>query len=589
MEPRVDGRKVPPWAIELEGRIRAGTSPVFILHGGVADYVRLGDRFVTLRSFLQDRLGPAGRVIFYNRSSGLVFGDPETETLFRRATGFLRDKDLPPESPEAARRRAMAALGEQPQAGQHLPQHPTKVLHLVEQAIRSGCLKVGPGGWLLTVIEYAETVVPTSEFSGMSEDDRTNLVTLLRWAADPTLLDARAVVLLTTGNLTDLHAHLRHPGSRIEAVEVPLPTLEERRDFIEFLLRQNGFDLVMTVDQLAHATAGLSRLQIEALLRQSHGRGGSLQFEEVKRRKRETLKQELSDMVEVIEPAHGLEAIGGLEPVKAYLRQVIAAIRDGDFKLVPRGILLMGPPGVGKTALAEALAKECGFNFVKLVNPREKWVGQSERNYWRILQALRALTPLVVLEDEADQSEQSRDEYSGDSGVSNRIRQMRFDFTGDPTIQGKVLWVRISNRPDKLDAAEKRSGRGSERIPLLLPDAEEKRSIFAVMPRKHDVPCAVQDFGRIVEACEARFPDQLSGADLEEISLRAYRRARTRGAPTTEEEDYLWAIEDFIPSERRQEIRRQELLALSLCSSRRFIPERYRDLLREQEEAEETR
>jgi SpoVK/Ycf46/Vps4 family AAA+-type ATPase len=189
------------------------------------------------------------------------------------------------------------------------------------------------------------------------------------------------------------------------------------------------------------------------------------------------------------------------------------------------------------------------------------------------------MTPVVVLEDEADQSEQMRDEYSGDSGVGNRIRQMRFAFTGDPTIQGQVLWIRISNRPDRLDAAEKRSGRSSERIPLLMPDAADKARIFEVMPTKHGFPCEVTDFSTAVEHCERRHPGQISGADIEEITFRAYRRARWRGAQAIALEDYRWAIEDFIPFQDRESIEAQERAALALCSSRQFLPEGKRDLV----------
>ncbi|MBI2454628.1 MAG: hypothetical protein HYV46_00645, partial [candidate division NC10 bacterium] len=62
-------------------------------------------------------------------------------------------------------------------------------------------------------------------------------------------------------------------------------------------------------------------------------------------------------------------------------------------------------------------------------------------------------------------------------------------------------------------------------------------------------------------------------------SFRAYRRARLRGAPAVEEADYLWAVEDFIPPQSAEAIRQQELAAVALCSSRQFLPERYRPLL----------
>jgi SpoVK/Ycf46/Vps4 family AAA+-type ATPase len=571
---------IPEWAQELEGRIRAGTSPLFILHLNVGDYFPLGDEFVPLRTFLTRRLGQRAHILTYNRSSGLGFGDLETETTVRRATGLARDADAPPHSLEAQRRRALVALGEAAPA-KEFPTQPAKVLNLLERVLASRCLP-GPGrGRVLFLLEYAETVTPACDFGGMNEEDRTNLVTLLRWAQEPPLPPTTFTVILTTANLADLHPHIRQQVSRVEAITIPLPDEATRRRYVNALLEGNGFELAMTPEHLAQATGGLSLLHLEHLCRSAKVQGRPLAVEEVKARKRAALKQELHDMVELVEPEHGLEVIAGLGPVKQFMREVVQAVRDGELKMVPRGITLLGPPGVGKTALAQALAKECGFNFVKIVNPRDKWVGQSERNYWKILQALRALTPLVVLEDEADQSEQTRDEYSGDSGVGNRIRQMRFEFTGDPAIQGKVLWIRISNRPDRLDMAETRSGRSSQRIPLLMPDAEEQAAIFAVMPVKHGFACAVHDFTPLVEECTRRYPGQISGADIEEISLRTYRRARLRGAQAVEEADYLWAIEDFIPSQSAEAIRQQERAAVALCSSRQFVPERYRTLLEE--------
>lgn len=572
-------KPIPQWAEDLYERMEVDTSNLFVLHHNIADYAPLNQSFLPFSTFLTQWLGITDPVIFYNRSMGLRFPSAESERRFREAAG-LKAKPVRDEQEaylEEQRQRALRALGEATGAEPPLPTHASKVVPLLGQCLRSGSLRNG-GRRAIVVLEYAESIAPATDFACMNEDDRNNLVALLSLAADRTVREQGGMVLLTVSNLADLHPALRQPGGQVEVIEVPLPDEGDRLEYIEHLLGQDSATLSMSTEAFARATAGLTRLHLEQLCRQAKTKGSLLTFEEVKRRKREILRHDLYGIVELVEPNFGLEAIGGLAAVREFFHEVIQAIRDGDVKMVPRGITLVGPPGVGKTAVAEALAKECGFNFVKISNPREKWVGASERNFWKILQSLRSLTPLVVLEDEADQTEQSRDEISGDSGVTNRLRQMRFEFTGDPMIQGKVLWVRITNRPDKLDPAERRSGRFSERIPLLMPDANERVSIFAVMPKKHGFGTVHVNFPALVDLCEERFPGQITGADIEEISLRAYRHARVRGVDEVAEEDYRWAIEDFIPSQSGELIRQQELMAVAHCSSRRFLPERYRDL-----------
>jgi len=577
------GTKFPEWAQEFAEHLQAGESALFILHGQVFDYVRVNGGYLPCGSFLGEWLGEERHVVFYNLGLGLEFGDAQGERAFRQALA-----PPPPEDDEEdvsrVRARALNALGQQPSPAP-LPQSPREVLQLAERVMTACCRQPGATKPLALILEYAETMVPALELGSMPEADRASLVTLLRWARHRDLIEAGHVVILTIGNLADLNPMLLLSRYGVQIIEVPAPDQEDRVAFIGHLLAQGKYNLALTPKELAHLTAGLSLNVVGSLLRQARRR--PLTMDLVRRRKKELLRQELVGLIEVIEPRYGLADIGGLEPIKEYFAQIVAAIQAGEDKLVPRGITMMGPPGVGKTALAEALARDAGFNFIKLLNPRTKWVGESERNFFKALQTLRTLTPVVVVEDEADQSEHGRDEYSGDTGVSNRLRQMRFEFVGDPAIQGKVLWIRITNRPDRLDKADLRSGRSSERIPFFMPDFTEKVHILEVVARRSNIPCDPQDFPEVVRHLEERHPEVITGGDLEEIVFRAYRLARVQGREQVTLEDFRAVIDDFLPPHQMEVLRQMERLALNQCSSRRFVPERVWSWAARREEGEE--
>ncbi|HEY9074538.1 MAG TPA: ATP-binding protein [Desulfobaccales bacterium] len=565
--------RLPHWAQELEEHLQEGESALCVLHGQVYDYTRVNGDYLPFRHFLAQWLGQERHVVFYNLGLGLEFGDAAIEAAFRQAlepqenqTDADADEDV-----SRVRARALNALGQKP-APKPLPQSPREVLQLAERVMAAPCQHPQACRPLALILEYAETIVPAVDLGSMNEPDRAALVTLLRWARQADLTEQGHVVILTTGNLADLNPNLLLSRHGAQIIEVPPPDREARRHFIDYLLSQKAYQLQLTSQELANLGAGLSLRVLHTLLRQSTGQ--PLTMEMVRRKKKDLLRQELVGLVEVIEPRFGLADIGGLAPIKEYFAHIVEAIQAGEIRLVPRGITMMGPPGVGKTALAEALARDCGFNFVKLLNPRTKWVGESERNFFKALQTLRSLTPVVVVEDEADQSEHSRDEYSGDTGVSNRLRQMRFEFMGDPAIQGKVLWIRITNRPDRLDKADLRSGRSSERIPFFMPDFDEKCQIFQVVAKRSQISCELDDFSEAVHYLDQRHPEVITGGDLEELVFRAYRAARLAGREQVKLADFEQVIDDFLPPHQMEVLRHLERLALHQCSSRRFVPAR---------------
>jgi SpoVK/Ycf46/Vps4 family AAA+-type ATPase len=233
------------------------------------------------------------------------------------------------------------------------------------------------------------------------------------------------------------------------------------------------------------------------------------------------------------------------------------------------GIMLMGPPGTGKSYLAECFAKECGMLCVRLRPLRQMYVGQSERNQEKAFAAIRALAPVVVIVDESDQAEGgSRDQGSGDSGVTERMRAAAFNFWGDTSLRGRVLRIDITNRADLIDSAMRRSGRTDVKIPILMPDEEARAQIFAVAVRKNKLVSSISDYAPF-----ARRTEGFTGSDIELAVTTAWRFALRDGATALGEAAQSAALDDMLPTVRDQKaIDRMTLLALDECRNKRLLP-----------------
>lgn len=578
----------PAWVERLRSLHRAGTVQEVILHGNVQDFVPCNGTFGSLTERISRECdGKKACVVFYDRATGFSFPHEDAERYFRDLVGLpLAPKPGTPEYAQweeqmAERRQVLAALGEDTRAVLEepvtlpLPRDPGDALPCINAAFDAQPEDKGkPRKALVIVFEYAESLVPAALHADAKDEDRWSFVTFQKWANEPRYGRHGNLLILITAHLENIHAGVRE--ATVEAIEISLPDYDERIAFIRYALRESRVETRLTREQFALLTAGLSRRHILNLCREAKSDHVVLSADTIKAAKKALIEAQTQGILEVIEPRFGLEALGGLEHLKEFGREIIQAMLRGDAIMVPQGLLLMGPPGTGKSAYVEALAYEASMNFVRFGSVLSMWHGESERQYRSGLTIIRALAPCVVIEDDADQGENRRGEWQGDTGVSNRIRQMRFNFTADPGLRGKVLWVRITNHPELLDAADKRSGRSSERIVVPMPDAREKAQIFSVMPQKLKFRTAVQDFTPLVAALDARHGQCISGADIEEISRRAYQHARRRGACESAREDYAWAIDDFIPLHNLKEIQAMERQAINECSSNRFLPPQYR-------------
>jgi SpoVK/Ycf46/Vps4 family AAA+-type ATPase len=589
-------RLLPNWAEELRRRYLRNEASTFVLHGNVYDAVVHEGRMLSLTDFL---------------TGVLLRESKETIAVYNLATGI----------------RFAKRGGAVPDAEALADPARDKVLLALERLVTSGSKTAA-------IIEYAETLAPAGETSFQADADRASLVTLHRWSFLPEIEKGDNVVLLITENLPDLSAKLVS-NPKVGVVEVPMPDLDTRRatarisdpkltdldvdhyaevtaglkaiqitsilappppsegdrtdreEFIATLLG-GGPDVAGRAKKLAVLTAGMMRDEIRKLLAPSASATPAPPTDAAERarrdadlliagRKRDILERECFGLVEFVTPEHGFEVVGGMEAVKEDLRVVAQNIREGRRSRVPMGILFTGPMGTGKTFVAEAFAKECGLTTIKLKNFRSKWVGATEGNLEKILTVIKAIGQVVVIIDEADRAFGNTGEEDG--GTSSRVIARIKEFMSDTSNRGRILFLVMTNRPDRLDMDLKRAGRLDRKVPFLYTQTpEEVEEVVRAQLRKNNIKTSPSPFD--LESLREGFSRRLVGysnADIEAVVLLANDdAARQAGGDAPVTSDHLTrAVADYFPSRDTELLDYMELLAVFEASSRRLLPAKY--------------
>ena len=584
---------LPAWADELKRRYVRGEASQFILHGNVDDVVLYGDESMMVDEFLCKVMleGNKDTVALYNTSNGVRF--------YKRKPQMPGLDDL-----------LLARARE-------------KVMPVLER------LLLGEDRFAL-ILEYAETLAPAADLAMYGDVDRATLVMLHRWSSLPALEKSDNLILMLTENLSELHPRLVN-NARVAAIRIPIPDQETRAAMIRHLVPD--FD-EPSVERLAEITAGLKMVQIRNILQPQDNEGdvderkkfiaellgadstperveGFLRItkgmnrdeirelvapkavkpkgpgvtpemeQAVASRKREIIERECAGLLEFVTPKHGFDQVGGMDEVKRELGRVAKQIRGGETARVPMGFLFVGPMGTGKTFVAEAFAKESGLTAVKFGSFRSKWVGATEANLDRILDVIGAMGQVIVFIDEVDRALSGND-GSSDGGTESRVIAKLKEFMSNPENRGRILFVLMTNRPDRLDTDIKRTGRLDRKIPFFYPQTkDEVEPVLLAQLKRHKITLDF-DLKAQRESISAKLVGY-SNADIEGVVMLSSSLAETANrADRIALEDFTKAVADYLPSRDVQMIEFMELLAVYEASNRSMLPAKYAAFTAEQ-------
>ncbi len=381
------------------------------------------------------------------------------------------------------------------------------------------------------------------------------------------------IVIGATNRPDALDPALRRPGRFDREIEIGVPDKKARYETLQIHTR--GMPLAEDVDlkKLCAMSHGYTGADVAALCRETAMKALrrylpqiNLEEERVPPSVLEKMDVRMEDFINAYKeitptamrevyievPTVHWEDIGGLEEVKQELKEAVEwPLKTPEiFKKVgirpPKGILLYGPPGCGKTLLARAVATESEANFITIKGPEvfSKWVGESEKAIREVFRKARMAAPSVIFFDEVDSLMPRRGLGFADSGVTERvISQLLTEMDGIITLEDIVI-IAATNRPDIVDPAILRPGRFDRLIYVPEPKEKGRLQIFKIYTK--DMPLS-----KNVELTHlASLTKNYSGADIEALCREAAMNALRNDMNTKEVtlKDFQEAMKRIGPS-----------------------------------------
>ena len=483
--------------------------------------------------------------------------------------------------PQIARQRINATLAfDKPHEDPFMHIDPAPSEELIERLnhlFRQDRARVG------LVINFLEQLAPNDpSLSSASNDELQRFFNQMQnWASDLEIRRRKHIILLLTHNTLDIHPNFT-VNPEIPLVEIPFPNYEQRLHFIEYLHTISEPPSQMRAslgnerdrELLARETIGLNLFGVHDVVKQAETARQKVGGEPLARYRSESLKVFSHGVLELVATERGPSDDGWY--VMRAIRDIVDGIRHQDLRRVPRGILLLGPPGTSKAYAARVLAGETNMSLVQLryanqvgeitVNINENG-NTYERNLNAALNFIRGISPTVVFMDEVEQVPP----YTPMNPEEQQpFPQSLINAISDPSLHGRVIWVGTSCRPDLMPQIFRRYGIFDTKLIMLPPTAEGRMEILRIFCQGQ--ASGQLNFRALVGSSEM---DGLTWRDLFLIVQRAINIARHERRDTFTEAEVRQALNDFIPDYSREMQIFMGLLALREANSRIMVPESF--------------
>jgi ATPase family associated with various cellular activities (AAA) len=541
--PREPAPALPPWARTVADSYESNAASQFVIYGNINDRMVLpgppAARLGALPDFLLSVLMAKFDVVLsYDLGNGIrVEKGPEAFSKWPHFQESQKDWKAPRPAVETLTRYF---------------RYCANLTRLNQPAVQVGC-----------IIKNADLLVPALQ--GGLDYDLNALASLMRdWSNESLLAGHALATFLLTENLNDLHPLIVN-NPRIARVRVDLPSRDQLLDGFRVMapsfpvsLSDMAADLPAVAEQLTGTTLGA----LESVIKTKEHRKERLSAADLAQLKKDLVEKDTSGLIEFIETSRTLNDLYGLERIKAWLRQDIELWKKNDTAALPKGYLLCGPVGTGKTFLVECLAGEANVPIVKMKNFRDKWVGSSEGNLEKIFRLIHALGRCYVFIDEADQALGRRDSATGDSGVGGRIYSMLAEEMGSSTNRGRVIWVEVDL---------KRPGRVDLKIPLFpTTTPREGFDLLRMLCVKRGLAIAENSFASL-QSC---IPSLLTPGAAEALVMKVYRQVRTSSSSL--DDVFQECLKEYQNPIAPEVMNFQIQLAVSEASALEFVPQIFR-------------